>query len=614
MLLLSRSARSPDGLGAASGALGRYLMDHVLVKASGLGPPLSQGAYLTQGRCLYLPRFDARELPAPRPGRGFGVQWHQSPAGGERSYFGAFGEMLPRSENRVTLDPVRRDAWGIPVLRIDCAHGDRELLRAREQVAALRELAELAGVTLTRIDEAPWPPGLAIHECGTARMGSDPANSVLDPHNQCWEAKGLYVTDGACFPSQGSQNPTLTILALTARACDHALRTARGNAEGMPKTGGAQPQAQKPAAAALQAKLNQGMALHRQGKLADAERYYGEVLQWQPDHFSALHLLGVIARQTRRTERGVALIKRAIGLNPKVAEAHISLGIALRDLQRPAEALASYDKAIVLKPDYAVAHYNRGNALRDLQRSAEALASYDTAIALKLDVAEVHNNRGNALRDLKRFEEALASYDKAIALKPDHTEAHSNRGNALTDLKRPAEALASYDRAIALKLDVAEVHNNRGNALRDLKRFEEALASYDKAIVLKPDYAVAHYNRGNALMDLKRPAEALASCDKAIVLKPDFAEAHSNRGNALMDLKRPAEALASYDKAIALKPDFAAAHSNRGNALTDLKRFEEALASYDKAIALKPDHTEAHSNRGNVLYDLKRYDEAFGGL
>jgi choline dehydrogenase-like flavoprotein len=65
-----------------------------------------------------------------------------------------------------------------------------------------------------------------VHECGTARMGNDPANSVLDPHNQCWDAQGLYVTDGACFSSQGNQNPTLTILALTARACDHAIRSA----------------------------------------------------------------------------------------------------------------------------------------------------------------------------------------------------------------------------------------------------------------------------------------------------------------------------------------------------------------------------------------------------
>ena len=230
LLLLSRSARSPDGLGASSGALGRYLMDHVLVSARGWGPPLPQRAPSTQGRCLYLSRFDARELPAPQPGRGFGVQLYHRPAGGERSSFHAasFGEMLPRPENRVTLDPERRDAWGVPVLRIECAHGDRELVCARDQLAALQELAKLAGVTLTGISKVPGSPGLAIHESGTARMGRDPANSVVGPYNQCWEAQGLYVTDGACFPSQGSHNPTLTILALTARACDHALRAARG--------------------------------------------------------------------------------------------------------------------------------------------------------------------------------------------------------------------------------------------------------------------------------------------------------------------------------------------------------------------------------------------------
>jgi choline dehydrogenase-like flavoprotein len=205
-------------------------MDHVRVLAEGAGPPLLPGPPPEEGRCLYLPRFEARDLPEPGPRRGFGVQIRQEPASGQRSHFFAasFAEMLPRPENRVTLDPSGRDAWGIPVLRIDCSHGHAEMSRAREQASALREVAEVAGVTLIQIDKAPAPPGSAIHECGTARMGSDPANSVLDPHNECWEARGLYVTDGACFPSQGTQNPTLTILALTARACDHALRTASG--------------------------------------------------------------------------------------------------------------------------------------------------------------------------------------------------------------------------------------------------------------------------------------------------------------------------------------------------------------------------------------------------
>jgi choline dehydrogenase-like flavoprotein len=204
-------------------------MDHVRVVAAGEGPPISSEAH-PEPRCVYLPRFDARELPEPSPQQGFGVQVSQTSTGQGRSRFTAscFAEMRPRLENWVTLHPTRQDAWGIPVLQIDCRHGPEEITLAHKQVAAMRELAEVAGVRLTQIDEAPPPPGSANHECGTARFGRDPASSVFDPHNECWEARGLFVTDGACLPSQGTQNPTLTLLALTARACDYAVRTSGG--------------------------------------------------------------------------------------------------------------------------------------------------------------------------------------------------------------------------------------------------------------------------------------------------------------------------------------------------------------------------------------------------
>lgn len=229
ILMLSRSSRSPHGLGAASGALGRYLMDHILVTGWGGGPPLKPGPALEDGRAIYLPRFDSRNEPRPRSEQGFGVQLYQFPGGNGHSHFTAvsFGEMLPREESRISLHPTRRDIWGIPILSIDCRHSQSDLKCGQEQVQAIREIAEVAGIKLNQINPRPAAPGSAIHECGTARMGSDPATSVLDPNNGCWEAKGLYVTDAACFPSQGTQNPTLTILALTARACDHAINAVK---------------------------------------------------------------------------------------------------------------------------------------------------------------------------------------------------------------------------------------------------------------------------------------------------------------------------------------------------------------------------------------------------
>jgi hypothetical protein len=96
--------------------------------------------------------------------------------------------MLPRAENCVTLHPSCKDAWGVPVLHIDAAHSYLDRMRGAEQFKALQELAEAAGVRFTHIDAAPAAPGAANHECGT--VGDDPATSVLDPHNECWEARG----------------------------------------------------------------------------------------------------------------------------------------------------------------------------------------------------------------------------------------------------------------------------------------------------------------------------------------------------------------------------------------------------------------------------------------
>ena len=250
-----------------------------------------------------------------------------------------------------------------------------------------------------------------------------------------------------------------------------------------------QPYNNKMAAAAI-ARLNQGAALHQQGRLAEGERIYREVLQQQSNNFYALRLLGVIALETRHTERAVELIGKAIRLNANFAIAHDSLGTALLDLKRPEDALASYDRAIALKPDFAEAHLNRGVVLQDLKRPEDALASYNRAIALKPDLAEAHFNRGNVLQDLKRPEDALASYDRAIALKPDLAMAYNNRGNVLLSLKRPEDALASFDKAIALQPGFAQAHDNRRLAPLGLKRPEDALADFDKAIALQPGFVV----------------------------------------------------------------------------------------------------------------------------
>jgi choline dehydrogenase-like flavoprotein len=220
ILLSSRSAKSPDGIGASSGALGRFVMDHITMSAEGEGGALLNKEELIPGRCVFV------EGMTVAAGTLQGIQIYRWSRGDARSNFNAvsFAEMTPRAGNRVVLNDDVKDACGNPTLRIECRHNDADVAMATEQSRAIRDVADALGVRLTRHDTRPPPPGTAMHECGGARMGISPETSVLDPNNECWEAKGLYVTDGAAFPTQGIQHPTLTIMAMTARACAHAVR------------------------------------------------------------------------------------------------------------------------------------------------------------------------------------------------------------------------------------------------------------------------------------------------------------------------------------------------------------------------------------------------------
>ena len=140
-----------------------------------------------------------------------------------------FGESLARLDNYCEIDPEKKDAWGIPALRIQMTHGPNEAAMMEDAAATAAEMLESTGARNIRVNARTAMPGMAIHEVGTARMGHDPAKSVLDPYNQCHDIDNVLVTDGSCFVSAGCQNPTLTMMALTVRACDHLLERFRRN-------------------------------------------------------------------------------------------------------------------------------------------------------------------------------------------------------------------------------------------------------------------------------------------------------------------------------------------------------------------------------------------------
>jgi choline dehydrogenase-like flavoprotein len=252
ILLNSTTGRFPTGLANSSGELGRNLMDHPFgAGATGTIPGLREHkTFGHRPNGIYVPRFRNVTERHPKFVRGYGFQggasrsdWRRgmtTPGFGAefkeallrelgpwRFWIGGWGECLPRSDNRVTLDPTLKDKWGIPALHVQCTFGpnERELLKDMQVTAA--EVLEAAGSTDIETFNDELAPGLCIHEMGTARMGHDPKTSVLNRWNQCHDVPNLFVTDGACMTSSGNQNPSITYMALTARACDYAVRQLR---------------------------------------------------------------------------------------------------------------------------------------------------------------------------------------------------------------------------------------------------------------------------------------------------------------------------------------------------------------------------------------------------
>ncbi|MBL7743809.1 MAG: GMC family oxidoreductase [Chitinophagaceae bacterium] len=238
----------PDGLGSSSGELGHNVMDHHFRcgaggKVEGFDDKYYYGRRPTG---VYIPRFrniydDKRDYL-----RGFGYQggasrenWGREIAelniGGEfkdalcepgewRIGITGFGEILPYHENRISLDKEKKDKWGLPVLKMDVEIKDNEIKMRRDMMNDAAEMLEAAGVKDVKTHDNHYAPGMGIHEMGTARMGRDRKTSVLNGNNQVWDAPNVFITDGACMTSASSVNPSLTYMALTARAADFAVK------------------------------------------------------------------------------------------------------------------------------------------------------------------------------------------------------------------------------------------------------------------------------------------------------------------------------------------------------------------------------------------------------
>jgi choline dehydrogenase-like flavoprotein len=250
ILLNSVSAAFPNGLANRSDAVGRYLMDHNMASVVAFYPGFEDLYH--RGRRpngFYIPRYRNVTEPATflrgfgfqglvmrvnwqlqtkfQPGIGAALKAKLRKPGPWLLLLAGFGEMLPKPDNRVTLHPTRKDRWGLPVVHIDCGRGENERQMMEQVVEDATAMAAAAGARVLLANKGDGSVGLGIHEMGTAHMGRDPAKSVLNQHGQAHDVPNLFITDGAAMASSGAQNPSLTYMALSARAAHYAVEFLR---------------------------------------------------------------------------------------------------------------------------------------------------------------------------------------------------------------------------------------------------------------------------------------------------------------------------------------------------------------------------------------------------
>lgn len=346
-----------------------------------------------------------------------------------------------------------------------------------------------------------------------------------------------------------------------------------------------------------QLSLDQAMSLasqlQGQGQLSDAEALLRQILQVQPNHAHALHLLGVIAHQAGRPELAIELIEKAIQRNDKEALFHANLGEMYRQQGALDRAIQHGKKAVALDAMLATAHSNLGIAYYDGKEYDRAEACQRLALKINPRLACALNNMGSLMREHKRMAEAIDYYRQAYAFAPNYLEPLNNLGAVLVTEERPEEAVEVLAKALSLNPQYADAHCNLGFALKGLEQYEQAFQHFQTALQLTPDYAEAYLGIGGIYQERQNLAEAERAGQKAIELAPEKAEAHSMLGSIYTEMDQTGEALASFDRALALDPALSSALLGKGHLCMELGNLAAAEEFFRTALHDSPDDSLA---------------------
>ncbi|MBI5005776.1 MAG: tetratricopeptide repeat protein [Nitrosomonadales bacterium] len=364
--------------------------------------------------------------------------------------------------------------------------------------------------------------------------------------------------------------------------------------------------------------------LQGSGRLQDAEHLLRQILQQQPQHPFALHLLGVIAHQCGKQGLAAELIQRAIksALTPtrenslapgerawgegkergqstlrvpdsSLALFHANLSEISRQLKQLDQAIAHGERAVTLEPRLAMAHSNLGIAYFDRKNYDKAEACQQRALALDPNFAPSLNNLGSIWRERKDNTAALDCYRKAAAANPNYLEPLNNLGALLLEEDRIPEAVAALEKALSLNPNYAEAICNMGGVHLAQEEHEAALARFRRALELRPAYLEAQMGLAKTLQASESLEEAEKAAQRALQIDDSNPKAHALMGSIHTEASRPEQAEAEYLRALQIDPGCDEALLGLGQLCVENGDVERAEGLFQKALALKPDNTAA---------------------
>ncbi len=352
---------------------------------------------------------------------------------------------------------------------------------------------------------------------------------------------------------------------------------------------------------------------HQAGDLDDAEQLYRKLLQLEPFHARALHLLGSLIYQRGRFAEAIEFLNRAIAVDDGNEEFHTDLGSAYNGLGQLDMALECFQMALQINPDYVPANFNLGVVLYNQGNLAGAQLRLERALKLMPTLVPAWNSLGNVFQTQQRYDDAARCYIQAADQAPRYADARFNLGNVRLAQGRLPEATACYAAALRIKPDFVEALNNLGTVLTRLGQFQRGIESYRLAIHFRPGFMAAHNNLGACLNSLGQLDEAEASYRQALALSPNSPATLNNLGAVFNTLGKTGEAIDCFHKALSVCPGLIDAWGNLGVAHQIQGQLNEAEAAYGNALRLQPTNNRLRIQCATMLppvYDSRAHLEA----